>query len=240
MLKTQTHLPETEDEAVFTPPTTSKVNTFMAKVFLLLSVGIIISAAFSYAFGTQSTLTALLYVTEDGVRSMSMLGWVVLLSPLLIVFLMSSSWSTSKLLVCYITLCVLMGMSLSVVFLTYTTTSIVSVFLTSAGMFLLSSLYGFVTKRDLSNMGTMLTMALMGFLIALVVNAFMQNTFVDFLLSCAGVVLFTVITAYDIQKIKGRALRENYTRSIILGALDLYLNLVNIFLNLLSIMGDRK
>lgn len=135
------------------------------------------------------------------------------------------------------------GLTLSVVFLAYTSASITSTFLITAGTFGAMSIYGFTTKRDLTSFGNLFFMALLGLIIASVVNYFMQSEMLYWIISFAGVLIFVGLTAYDTQKIKS-LLNQPYTEEnqklAILGALILYLDFINLFLYLLRIFGRRK
>lgn len=138
-----------------------------------------------------------------------------------------------------------LGLTLSSIFIVYTQTSIAATFLVTAGMFGAMAFYGYFTKADLSAMGSYLLMALIGIIIGGVVNIFLKNETFQYVLSAIGVVIFTLLTAYDVQKIKNMsqdmlADRETMAKVSILGALVLYLDFVNLFLFLLQFMGRRK
>jgi len=139
------------------------------------------------------------------------------------------------------------GLSLSIIFLAYTGASIASVFFITAGTFGAMSLYAITTKRDLSGWGNYLFMALIGLVVASLVNVFLRSDGMSFIISIVGVLLFTALTAFDTQAIKkmsdyyGDGVgEENYVRLSILGALKLYLDFINLFLYLLRILGNRK
>ena len=138
----------------------------------------------------------------------------------------------------------LMGASLAPIFLVYTSASMVRVFLITAAMFGAMSIYGTVTKRDLTSMGAFLRMGLWGIIIAAVVNLFMQSPALYYVLSIVSVVVFTGLTAYDTQKIRQIYMSadndDTMTRKVVVGALELYLDFINLFLALLRLMGDRK
>lgn len=138
------------------------------------------------------------------------------------------------------------GLTLSSIFLVYTSTSIASAFAVSAGMFLAMSLYGMITKRDLTSLGSFMMMGLIGMVIAMVVNIFLHSSAMAFVINCVGVLVFTGLTAYDTQKLKemgdyapmndATALR----RGSILGALRLYLDFINLFLIMLRFFGGSR
>jgi len=138
------------------------------------------------------------------------------------------------------------GLTLSGVFLAYTATTIASAFAVSAGMFLAMSVYGMVTKRDLTSMGSFLFMGLIGIILASLVNIFLQSSMMRFVIDCVGVLVFTGLTAYDTQRLKdmgesapmGDATAVR--RGSILGALTLYLDFINLFLIMLRLFGGNR
>lgn len=138
------------------------------------------------------------------------------------------------------------GVTFSSIFLVYTTESISTAFFTSAGMFLLMSVYGTVTKRDLTSLGSFLFMGLIGIIIASIVNIFLKNSTMSLVISCIGVIIFTGLTAYDTQKLRrlGNEIDLNDSNTVrkmvILGALTLYLDFINLFLMLLQLFGGKK
>lgn len=135
---------------------------------------------------------------------------------------------------------VLTGVTLSSVFLVYTTGSIAATFFVASATFAVMAIYGLVTKQDLSAMGAFLTMALFGLIIAMVVNLFIRSSGFDLVLAMVGVVIFALLTAWDVQRIKNVANYELPEAAAITLALGLYLNFINLFLDLLRIMGERK
>jgi FtsH-binding integral membrane protein len=147
--------------------------------------------------------------------------------------------------VLFIVFAAMMGLSLAVIFVLYTSASITAAFMTTAGTFAVTSIYGFVTKRDLSRLGSLLMMALFGLIIASVVNIFWANSTLYWLVTYAGVLIFVGLTAYDTQKLKHIALQtandaRMASRLAITGALDLYLDFINLFLLLLRILGKGR
>ena len=138
----------------------------------------------------------------------------------------------------------LMGLSLASFFIVYTGTSIARVFFISASVFAAMSLYGYTTKRDLSGFGSFLIMGLIGIVIASLVNLFLQSSAMHFVISVIGVLVFTGLTAYDTQKIKSIYLEsdgaEVSQKKAIMGALNLYLDFINLFIMLLHLFGERR
>ena len=138
----------------------------------------------------------------------------------------------------------LMGLSMSTIFLVYTNTSIAQTFFAVTAAFAGLSLYGYTTKKDLSGWGTFLIMGVVGLLVAMVINMFLQSTAMHLVISALGVLIFAGLTAYDTQKIKSMyayvAGTDMMGKVVIMGALNLYLDFINMFMFLLSFMGDRR
>ena len=138
----------------------------------------------------------------------------------------------------------IMGASLSTIFLQYTQSSIASTFFATAAGFAALSLYGYTTKRDLSGVGKFLMMGLIGLIVAMVINIFTQSGTMSLIISILGVFIFAGLTVYDTQKIKNMYFEVQGTefmgKSVIMGALTLYLDFINLFLFLLRFMGDRR
>ena len=155
-------------------------------------------------------------------------------------------WSLGKVQAAFVGYAMLNGVTLSCVFLAYTSSSIASTFFVTAGTFGVMSLFGYFTKADLSGWGKLLSMAVIGLVIAMVVNIFLNNSILEIVTSFIGVLIFTALTAYDTQKLKQLALlgvtegEETSHKASILGALTLYLDFVNLFLFLLRIFGRRR
>lgn len=142
---------------------------------------------------------------------------------------------------------VAMGVSLSTIFVLYTTASIAKVFFISAATFGAASIYGYTTKRDLTSMGGFLIMGAVGILIAGIVNIWLQSSMMSFVISCIAVLVFTALTAFDTQKLREEYLSQgavygfdSAAKSSIFGALELYLNFINIFVHLMNLLGERK
>jgi len=173
--------------------------------------------------------------------------WVVMLAPLGFVFFLSArlhKMNVSTAQICFWSFAVLMGLSLASIFLTFTGASIARVFFITAATFGAMSLYGYTTKRDISGWGSFLFMGLIGIVIAMVVNLFIQSSALQFAISVIGVIVFVGLTAYDTQQIK-----ESYyeldasdvaAKKSIMGALRLYLDFINLFIMLLHLLGNRE
>ncbi len=199
-----------------------------------------------------SALAAYLVVSSEALFNI-ILGTPYLIFILIILELVVVVWisgwiqkmSATLAKVLFILYALLTGITLSVIFLVYTIESISLTFLATAGMFGIMSFYGFVTKRDLTNWGAVLFMGLIGIILASVVNLFLGNSNLDIAISIIGVIIFTGLTAYDVQKIKehniiGNDGTDEDTKESILGALRLYLDFINLFLQLLKFMGKRR
>jgi FtsH-binding integral membrane protein len=146
------------------------------------------------------------------------------------------SSSTASLL--FLLYAALNGLTMSTIFVAYTESSIASTFLITAGMFGAMSLYGYLTKSDLSSWGTFLFMGLIGVVFASLVNIFLQSSMLNWVMSLCGIIVFTGLTAYDTQKIKRMGVSGG--KGAILGALTLYLDFINMFLLLLRFFGNRR
>ncbi len=175
------------------------------------------------------------------------LAFVIMLAPLGIVFAMSfgaNRFSTSTLQALFWGFAVLMGMSLSTIFLVYTGASIAATFFATAGAFAGLSLYGYTTQKDLSGWGSFLIMGVIGILIASVINMFIGSSALSYAISFLGVLIFAGLTAYDTQRLKEQYAHVAGTqfagKAIVLGALSLYLDFINMFLFLLRFMGNRN
>lgn len=175
------------------------------------------------------------------------LMWIVALSPLAIVFAMSfgmHKFSKTTLQAMYWGFAVLMGLSLSTLFLVYTGASIATTFFATAGAFAGLSLWGYTTKKDLSGFGTFLIMGVVGLIIASIINMFVQSSGLGLAISFLGVLIFAGLTAYDTQKLKNIYDQVRGTefmgKVVIMGALNLYLDFINMFLFLLRFMGSAR
>jgi FtsH-binding integral membrane protein len=175
------------------------------------------------------------------------LMWLVVLSPLAFVFAMSfgvNKFSRGTLQIMFWAFATVMGLSLSTIFLVYTGESIAATFFATAGAFAGLSLFGYTTKKNLQGMGTFLVMGVIGLIIASVINIFLQSSTLTLAVSFLGVLIFAGLTAYDTQRLKReyQYLRgtEFAGKAVIMGALSLYLDFINMFLFLLRFMGSRE
>jgi FtsH-binding integral membrane protein len=228
---------------------------FFANVFLFMFVALGLSTFAAYLFGVNEGLMSYLIQVNPttGKVGMTILGYVAMFAPLGLVLTMSfalSKLSYPALLGIFIAYSVLTGISLSFIMLSYTSGSIVGCFASAAGIFGIMAFLGYTTDVDLSKFGPILMVGLVGIIIASLVNMFLGSSTLDYIISFAGVALFTALTAYDVQKIKrigmgiearGDQVMEVETKKMaIVGALTLYLDFLNLFLFLLRIFGSRK
>ncbi len=233
----------------------------MNKVYGTMSVGLLITALASWAIAglavtsDPSGATAMIregqYLTGLGqALYASPLKWVVMFAPLAMVFAFGAAinrLSAAGAQLFFYAFAVLMGLSISSIFLVFTGISIVQTFLITAIAFAGLSLYGYTTKRDLGPLGTFLIMGLIGIIIASIVNIFIGSSMIHFAISVLGVLIFAGLTAYDTQKIKNDYIAHAHAmdsewlaKSAIMGALNLYLDFINLFMFLLQFLGNRE
>ncbi|MDN2565637.1 Bax inhibitor-1/YccA family protein [Aquibium sp. A9E412] len=219
------------------------LRAYMIRVYNLMALGLAITGVAAFA-------TAQMAMTNQAFAQVvygSPLRWVVMLAPLGFVFFLSArihKMSVSAAQTTFWAFAAVMGISLSSIFLVFTGESIVRVFFITAASFGALSLWGYTTKRDLSGFGSFLFMGLIGLIIAMVVNIFLQSSALQFAISAIGVLVFAGLTAYDTQQIKemyyegdGAAVAG---RKAIMGALRLYLDFINLFMFLLQFLGNRE
>jgi len=224
----------------------TKTKSLLSASFGWMFLALGISATFSVLFGLNESLIAYLYnVTEEGRASLSILGWAVMLAPIGFVLAMSFGWqkfSFPVLLALFIAYSAINGISLSFIFIAYKLGTIYKVFASTAVLFGVMALLGATTKTDLTKMGSFLMMALFGMIIASLINYFTKSPMMDYIISIVGVIVFTGLTAYDVQKIKNMEHEfegEGRAKVGLMGALNLYLDFINLFLMLLRLFGRR-
>jgi FtsH-binding integral membrane protein len=212
---------------------------YMLKVYNYMTLGLALTGVIAFAVANSPTILNMIYGN-------AITSWIVMLSPLAFVLVLSfgiNKLSTPMAQALFWAFAAVMGLSMASVFLVYTGSSIARVFFISSSVFAAMSLYGYTTKRDLSGMGSFLMMGLFGIIIASIVNMFLESSMMDFVISVVGVLIFVGFTAYDTQKIKSEydvndsgALAE---KKAVYGALNLYLDFINLFLFLLHLFGNR-
>lgn len=225
----------------------SVTRVFMRQVFSWMTLAMLLTAATAYLFSTTPALIMSLFNFETG--GLTGLGWIVTLAPIGFVLLMSfgiNRLSPAVLTLLFVTFSVLMGMSLSFILLVYTAASVFKTFLVTALMFGVMAITGYTTKTDLTKFGSIMMMGLIGIILASVVNIFLHSSTMEYVISILGVLIFTGLTAYDVQNLKKIAGgisvsgSEIAKKASILGALTLYLDFINLFIFLLRFLGDRK
>ena len=233
----------------------------MNKVYGTMSVGMLITFAAAWAISglavtTDPSLAAAqigadTYLTSLGAAIYaSPLRWVIMFAPLIFVFGFSAGinrMSAATAQIVFYAFAAVMGLSISSIFLVFTGTSIAQIFLITSIAFASLSLWGYTTKKDLSGMGTFLIMGVVGLIVAMVVNLFIQSGPLAMAISAIGVLIFAGLTAYDTQSIKNEYVahaahgdQEWLGKSAIMGALRLYLDFINMFMFLLQLFGNRE
>jgi len=226
------------------------LRAYMIRVYNYMASGVAITGVVAYAIYAMSVVQGAggLELTAFGqFMFQSAFKWVVIFAPLALVFFISARINSMSLGTAQITFWIfaaLMGASISSIFLVYAGESIARVFFITAASFGALSLWGYTTQRDLTGMGSFLIMGLFGIIIASLVNIFVASTMLQWIVSVVGVLVFAGLTAYDTQRLKseyiyGAMEGEVMERSAIMGALSLYLDFLNLFTMLLSLLGNR-
>lgn len=214
-----------------------KEQSFVTRVFNWMFIGLALTAVVAYFVSTQPSILMMIY-------SNFLIQIILILGLLAMVWNLSANinkMSPTGAITNFTVYSGLNGILLSSIFLIYTQASIVSTFFITAATFGVMALYGYTTKKDLSKLGSIAMMALIGIIIASVVNMFLHNSGLEMIISYIGVLVFVALTASDMQKIKMIGQSANYNPNMaILGALTLYLDFINLFLMLLRILGSRR
>ena len=215
--------------------------SFVANVFSYMTLALVITGVAAYWFAASGNLLALL-------QGPSLLLWGIMLAPIGMVLIMSFAFnrlSFAALMGLFLAYSLVNGISLSVIFLIYSSAAISKVFFITAGLFATMAVVGYTTKTDLTKLGSILMMAVIGIVIASLVNYFLESAAFDYLISCVGVLVFTGLVAYDTQKVKRIGAGVEYGTATagklaLMGALSLYLDFINLFLFLLRVFGGRR
>ncbi len=220
----------------------------MNKVYSTMSVGLLVTAGVAWAVGSTPALLSLL--RDPVTLSPNILGWIVMFLPLVMVFAFGAAiqrLSAAGAQLFFYVYAAVMGLSLSWIFSVFTGISIAQTFLVTAISFAGLSLWGYTTKKDISGWGTFLIMGLIGLIVASIVNIFLGSPALHFAVSVIGVLIFAGLTAYDTQRLKTDYIQHAHAmdgewlaKSAIMGALNLYLDFVNLFMFLLQFMGNRN
>ncbi len=215
--------------------------TFITKVYSWMAMALALTGFTAYAVASSEAMIQMIFGSMFVFYGLIIaeLGLVWYISSRL--HSMTANTATSL----FVLYSVLNGLTMAFIFLVYTASSIASTFLITAGTFGAMSFYGYTTKKDLTSWGNILFMAVIGLIIASIVNIFLKSSMFNFIISCIGVLVFTGLTAYDTQKIKemniiGNDGTEEDRKEAISGALCLYLDFINLFLFLLRLLGGRR
>ncbi|MEO6845284.1 MAG: Bax inhibitor-1/YccA family protein [Ginsengibacter sp.] len=227
----------------------TRTRSFIANVFLLMFVALGVSAVFAWQFSVNEQLMSYL-MTPTGLTG---LGKITLFAPLGFVLIMSFAYqrlSSTALMALFMAYAIINGITFSFILMAYTAGSVLGCFLSASAMFGVMAVMGYTTEKDLTKFGRILMMGVIGVLIAMVINYFLHSSQLDYIISIIGVMVFTALTAYDVQKLKrigegieynGQGVAANDVKKMsILGALTLYLDFINIFLFLLRMFGNRR
>ena len=220
----------------------------MNKVYGTMSVGMLITFAVAWAIGSNPQLLGIF--RDPMTLQPNILGWIVMFAPLLMVFGFSAAinrLTAAAAQTFFYVFAAVMGLSLSWIFVAFTEFSIAQVFLVTSIAFAGLSLYGYTTKKDISGWGSFLIMGVIGLIVASVINIFLGSPAIMFAVSILGVLIFAGLTAYDTQKIKTTYLAHAHHgdsewlgKAAIMGALELYLDFINMFMFLLQLFGNRE
>jgi len=213
----------------------------MRKVYLWMTLALVITGFSAYYVASSETLMTALFTNQ-------ILFWGLIIGELVLVFALSAainklSLTTATLM--FVLYSVVNGATMSFIFIVYTAASVTNVFFITAGTFAVMALFGYFTKKDLSSLGKILMMTLIGIIIATIVNIFTKSEGMAMILNYLGVLVFVGLTAYDTQKIKQMLMQapdagEGAQKVALLGALSLYLDFINLFIYLLRIFGSRR
>ncbi|SFL52984.1 Bax inhibitor-1/YccA family protein [Shimia aestuarii] len=220
----------------------------MNKVYGTMSVGMLITFAVAWAVGTSPALLGMF--RDPMTLQPNILGWIVMFAPLIMVFAFGAAinrLSAAGAQLFFYAFAAVMGLSLSWIFVAFTGFSIAQVFLVTSIAFAGLSLWGYTTKKDISGWGSFLIMGVIGILVASIINIFLGSPAIHFAITILGVLIFAGLTAYDTQNIKNTYLQHAHHgdsewlgKAAIMGALNLYLDFINMFMFLLQLLGNRE
>jgi FtsH-binding integral membrane protein len=213
----------------------SEINSAMGRVYGHMSLAVLTSMIVSYFVGSSPELLAFFFTGA--------LKWVVIFAPLLVILafsVASEKFSKSGLQIFLHGFAALMGLSFATIFALYTMGSIVSAFMGAGVLFAVMSGYGYFTKKDLTGVGQFMIIGLIAIIIASIINIFVGSTVFQMVISALAIIIFLGLTAYDTQRIRELVSYDNTGREEVLGALSLYMNFINLFINLLQLFGIKK
>jgi len=215
------------------------LRSYMLSVYNYMASGVLLTGVVALLFARSG-------MAQEIMMSPGILKYAIIFAPLAFILALSfgiNRMSTFAAQATFWAFATVMGLSMSTIFLVYTGTSIAQTFFATAAAFAGLSLYGYTTKKDLSGLGTFLIMGVVGLLVAMIINIFLQSSVFSLVISAVGVLIFAGLTAYDTQRIKSMYAQVAGTdmmgKTVIMGALSLYLDFVNMFQFLLSFMGSR-
>lgn len=217
------------------------LSTLMRKMYLWMTLALVITGVTAYGVASSPKLLEMIFANQIAF-------WGIIIAEFGLVWFLSARMHAMSLTVSTLLFALysaLNGLTLSILLIAYTASSVTAVFFITAGTFAVMSLIGFTTKTDLSSMGKILMMAVIGLVIASIVNIFMHSSGLSMIISYVGVLIFVGLTAYDTQKIKKALATQQYAdeegqKVALMGAMSLYLDFINLFIYLLRILGDRK
>ena len=214
----------------------SEINSAMGRVYGHMSLAVIVSMMVSYWVGTTPELLQFFFT--------GVLRWIVIFAPLVAIFVVSyvlgNNPTKGVAQLCLHGFAALMGLSFATIFAIFTMGSIVSAFMGAAVLFGVMSGYGYFTKRSLDSLGKFMIVGLIAIIIASIVNIFIGSTVMQMVISALAIIIFLGLTAYDTQKIREEVSYDTNDAVEIRGALTLYMDFINLFINLLQLFGDRK
>ena len=213
-----------------------ELNSAMGRVYGHMSLAVIVSMIVSYFVGTSPELLAFFFT--------GVMKWIVIFAPLAAIFgvamVLGNNPSKGVAQLCLHGFAALMGLSMATIFAVFAMGSIVSAFMGAAILFGVMSGYGYFTKRSLDSVGKFMFVGLIAIVIASIVNIFIGSTVMQMVISALAIVIFLGLTAYDTQKIREELSMESSDVAEVRGALTLYMDFINLFINLLQLFGDRK
>ena len=213
-----------------------EINSAMGRVYGHMSLAVVVSMLVSYFVGTTPELLAFFFT--------GVMKWIVIFSPLAAIFgvgyVLGNNPSKGVAQLCLHGFAALMGLSFATIFAVFTMGSIVSAFMGAAILFGVMSFYGYFTKRSLDSMGKFMIVGLIAIIIASIVNIFIGSTVMQMVISALAIIIFLGLTAYDTQRIREELSVDTTPAAEVSGALTLYMDFINLFLNLLQLFGDRK
>ncbi len=214
----------------------SEINSAMGRVYGHMSLAVIVSMLVSYFVGTSPELLQFFFTGA--------MKWIVIFAPLVAIFgvtiVLNASPTKSTAQLCLHGFAALMGLSFATIFAVFNMGSIVSAFMAAAVLFGTMSAYGYFTKKNLDSMGKFLFVGLIALIIVSIINIFIGSSVMQMVISAVAVIIFLGLTAYDTQKIREEVSADNDGIAEIRGALTLYMDFINLFINLLSLFGERK